>query len=62
MDEIYNKYQKLDQLIKKYHNESFYSKILYLNLLGFKTTTDEKILNSLKFGQRIYGENKYRML
>ena len=26
MYEIYNKYQKLDQLIKKYHNESFYSK------------------------------------
>ena len=59
MDEIYNKYQKLDQLIKKYHNESFYSKNPLPKLIAVsKQQPDEKILESLKFGQRIFGENK----
>ena len=59
MTEIYDKYDKINQLIKKYHNESFYSSKPLPKLIAVsKQQPDEKILEALKFGQRIYGENK----
>ena len=59
MNEIYNKYEKLNQLIKKYHSESFYSSKPLPKLIAVsKQQPDEKILNALKIGQRIFGENK----
>ena len=54
-----SRYEKINQLIKKYHNESFYSSKPLPKLIAVsKQQPDEKILNSLKFGQRVYGENK----
>ena len=59
MDELYNKYEKLNQLIAKHHNESFYSlKPLPKLIAVSKQQPNEKILKALKFGQRIFGENK----
>ena len=59
MNEIRSKYEKLNQLIKKYHNESFYSANRLPKLIAVsKQQPDEKILNAIKLGQRIYGENK----
>ena len=56
---IRSKYEKLNQLIKKYHNESFYSANRLPKLIAVsKQQPDEKILNAIKLGQRIYGENK----
>ncbi len=54
-----SKYEKLYQLIKKSHNESHYSTKPLPKLIAVsKQQPDERILNALKFGQRIYGENK----
>ena len=59
MKELNSKYEKINQLIKKYHNESLYSSKPLPKLIAVsKQQPDEKILNALKFGQRIYGENK----
>ena len=59
MNEFYNKYEKLNYLIKKRHNESFYcSKPLPKLIAVSKQQPDEKILDALKVGQRIFGENK----
>ena len=59
MNEFTSKYEKLNQLIKKYHNESFYSANRLPKLIAVsKQQPDEKILNAIKLGQRIYGENK----
>jgi len=59
MNEFYNKYEKLNQLIKKYHSESIYSSKPLPKLIAVsKQQPDEKILNALKIGQRIFGENK----
>ena len=59
MDNVYNKYLKLNELIKKHHDESFYSKNPLPKLIAVsKQQPDEKILESLEFGQRIFGENK----
>lgn len=59
MNEVYNKYKDLNQLIKKYHNDSLYaSKPLPKLIAVSKQQPDEKILNALKIGQRIFGENK----
>jgi len=59
MNEFTSKYEKLIQLIKKYHNESFYSDKRLPKLIAVsKQQPEEKILNAIKFGQRIYGENK----
>jgi hypothetical protein len=59
MNEFRSKYEKLNQLIKKYHNESYYSANRLPKLIAVsKQQPDEKILNAIKLGQRIYGENK----
>ena len=59
MNEFYNKYEKLNQLIKKRHNESFYSSKPLPKLIAVsKQQPDEKILDALEVGQRIFGENK----
>ena len=59
MNEIYNKYENLNQLVKKYHNDSLYaSKPLPKLIAVSKKQPDEKILSALKIGQRIFGENK----
>ena len=59
MNEVYYKYKDLNQLIKKYHNDSLYaSKPLPKLIAVSKQQPDEKILNALKIGQRIFGENK----
>ncbi len=59
MNEISNKYANLNKLIKKYHNESLYaSKPLPKLIAVSKQQPDKKILNALKIGQRIFGENK----
>ena len=59
MNEFFSKYEKLNQLIKKYHNNSFYSSKPLPKLIAVsKQQPNEKILNALKFGQRIFGENK----
>ena len=59
MNEFRSKYEKLNQLIQKYHNESFYSANRLPKLIAVsKQQPDEKILNAIKLGQRIYGENK----
>ena len=59
MNEFRSKYEKLNQLIKKYHNESFYSANHLPKLIAVsKQQPDEKILNAIKLGQKIYGENK----
>ena len=59
MNEVYYKYKDLNQLIKKYHNDSLYaSKPLPKLIAVSKQQSDEKILNALKIGQRIFGENK----
>ena len=59
MNEFRSKYEKLNQVIKKYHNESFYSANRLPKLIAVsKQQPDEKILNAIKLGQRIYGENK----
>ena len=59
MSESINKYEKLNQSIRKCHNESFYSSQPLPRLIAVsKQQPNEKILNALKFGHRIYGENK----
>ena len=59
MNDLYMKYEKLNQLIKRYHNESFYSSKPLPKLIAVsKQQPDEKILDALKYGQRIFGENK----
>ena len=59
MNEIYNKYENLNQLVKRYHNDSLYaSKPLPKLIAVSKKQPDEKILSALKIGQRIFGENK----
>lgn len=59
MNESFSKYEKLNELIKKYHNNSFYSSKPLPKLIAVsKQQPNEKILNALKYGQRIYGENK----
>ena len=59
MNEVYNKYKNLNQLIKKYHNDSLYaSKSLPKLIAVSKQQPDEKIFDALKIGQRIFGENK----
>ena len=59
MNEILSKYEKLNYLIKKYHNDSYYSSKPLPKLIAVsKQQPDEKILNALKIGQRIFGENK----
>lgn len=59
MKESINKYEKINQLIKKLHSESLYSSKPLPKLIAVsKQQPEEKILDSLKFGQRIYGENK----
>ena len=59
MNEFTSKYEKINELIKKYHNESFYSSNRLPKLIAVsKQQPDEKILNAIKFGQRIFGENK----
>ena len=59
MNEISNKYASLNKLIKKYHNESLYASKPFPKLIAVsKQQPDEKILNALKVGQRIFGENK----
>ena len=59
MNEIYNKYENLNHLIKQYHNSSYYaSKPLPKLIAVSKQQPDEKILIALKIGQRIFGENK----
>ena len=59
MSELISKYEKLNQSIRKYHKESFYSSQPFPKLIAVsKQQPNEKILNALKLGQRIYGENK----
>ena len=59
VSEINNKFEKINQLIKKYHIESFYSSKPLPKLIAVsKQQPEEKVLEALKFGQRIYGENK----
>ena len=59
MDKIINEYEKLNEQIKKHHNNSFYSSKPLPKLIAVsKQQPNEKILNALKFGHRIYGENK----
>ena len=59
MNEFFSKYEKLYQIIKKNHNDSFYSSRPLPKLIAVsKQQPEEKILNALKFGQRIFGENK----
>ena len=59
MNEFTGKIEKLNQLINKYHNDSFYSSNPLPKLIAVsKQQPEERILNALKFGQRIYGENK----
>ena len=59
MNKIYNKYENLNQLVKRYHNDSLYaSKPLPKLIAVSKKQPDEKILSALKIGQRIFGENK----
>ena len=59
MNELYTKYEMLNQLIKKHHNESFYSSKPLPRLIAVsKQQPEEKILDALKYGQRIFGENK----
>ena len=59
MNEVYNRYKNLNQLIKKYHNDSLYaSKSLPKLIAVSKQQPDEKIFDALKIGQRIFGENK----
>ena len=59
MNELSNKFEKLHQLIEKGHKESFYSTKPMPKLIAVsKQQPDEKILNALKLGQRIFGENK----
>ena len=59
MNLSFNKYEKLNKLIKNCHNSSFYSSKPLPKLIAVsKQQPDEKILNALKFGQRIFGENK----
>ena len=59
MNEIHKKYKELNQLIKKYHSGSLYASRPLPKLIAVsKQQSDEKILNALKIGQRIFGENK----
>ena len=59
MDKIINEYEKLNEQIKKHHNNSFYSSKPLPKLIAVsKQQPNEKILNALKIGHRIYGENK----
>ena len=59
MNEFYSKYEKLNQLIKKHHNQSFYSSRPLPKLIAVsKQQPDEKILDALEVGQRVFGENK----
>ena len=59
MNEFASKFEKLNQLIDKYHKDSFYSSNPSPKLIAVsKQQPDEKILDALKFVQRIYGENK----
>ena len=59
MNEIYNKYENLNKLIKNYHNNSFYASQSVPKLIAVsKQQPDERIFNALKIGQRIFGENK----
>ena len=59
MNEFVSKYEKLTQLIKKKHDESLYSEKPLPKLIAVsKQQPDEKILDALEVGQRIFGENK----
>ena len=59
MNEVSSKYEKLHQLINKSHHESFYSSKPLPKLIAVsKQQPDEKILEALRLGQRIFGENK----
>ena len=51
MNEFASKFEKLNQLIDKYHKDSFYSSNPSPKLIAVsKQQPDEKILNALKFG------------
>ena len=59
MNNLISKYENLNQLIKKYHNKSIYSHKPLPKLIAVsKQQPYERILHALKYGQRIYGENK----
>ncbi len=59
MNQSLNKYEELYKIIKNCHNDSFYSSKPLPKLIAVsKQQPDEKILHALKFGQRIFGENK----
>lgn len=59
MNKSFKKYEELNNLIKNYHANSFYSSKPFPKLIAVsKQQPDEKILNALKYGQRIFGENK----
>ena len=59
MNEFVSKYEKLTQLIKKKHDESSYSEKPLPKLIAVsKQQPDEKILDALNVGQRVFGENK----
>ena len=59
MNKPNNKYEKLNELIKRCHNESLYSLNPLPKLIAVsKQQPYEKILDALKYGQRIFGENK----
>ena len=58
MNEFRSKYEKLNQLIKKYHNESFYSANRLPKLIAVsKQIPDEIIFYAIKLGQSIFGLN-----
>ena len=59
MNNIYNKILKLNKSIKKYHERSAYNSSPLPTLIAVsKQQPDEKILDALKIGHRIFGENK----
>ena len=59
MNEVHDKYEILNKLIKKYHDESLYASRPLPKLIAVsKQQPDQKIFDALKVGQRIFGENK----
>ncbi len=59
MNKSFNKYEELNQLIKNCHDNSFYSSKPLPKLIAVsKQQPDDKIQHALKYGQRIFGENK----
>ena len=61
MNEIYNRYEKLNQSIEKCHKKSLYSSNSVPKLIAVsKEQPDKKILDALKIGQRNFGENKFQ--